>query len=169
MIGVEAAMQRFYVFAVMTALILPSTSAAQPSQEGTHSSDPQQQIADVEEQRRQAVLHNDIDALQRLLAPEFTSIYMIFGSKVGTKADELALNGAGSRKVESWKQSEVNIRVYSNVGLVTGLAEIVDRLNGDHRHVRVRYTHVWVKHDGRWQLVHRHTNRVATLEGPAPK
>ncbi|PYU44280.1 MAG: hypothetical protein DMG54_09700 [Acidobacteria bacterium] len=128
----------------------------------------EQQVRKVEEERRQAILRNDIKSLDWLMAPEYTAIFNLTGGRVTTKADELALNQPDARKVESWNPTDVNIRIYGNVGLVTGLAEIIDVLKGERRHIRVRYTHVWVKRNGGWQLVHRHTTRVATIEGPEP-
>ena len=128
----------------------------------------EQQIRTVEEERRQAILRNDIKALDVLMASDYTAVFQILGSRVITKAEELALNQSDARKVESWNPTEVNIRIYDNVGLVTGLAEVVDVSKGERRHIRFRYTHVWVKRNGTWQLVHRHTTRVATTEGPEP-
>jgi ketosteroid isomerase-like protein len=128
----------------------------------------EQQIRKVEEERRQAILRNDIKALDLLMAPEYTAVFQVNGGRVTTKADELAVDQPDARKVESWNPTDVSIRIYDKVGLVIGLADIIDVLKGDRRHIRVRYTHLWVKRNGNWQLVHRHTTRVATLEGPEP-
>jgi ketosteroid isomerase-like protein len=122
----------------------------------------------MENERREALLHNDIATLDRLLAPEFTRISSSTGDRVVARAEELAGNASGQRKVDSWEPADVVVQIYGNVGLVTGLAEVTDALGGEGRHIRFRYTHVWVKRDGRWQLVHRHTTRVATIKGPAP-
>jgi ketosteroid isomerase-like protein len=128
----------------------------------------EQQVRKAEEERRQAILHNDIKALDSLMAPEYTSIFSLTGGRVTTKAEELAVDQPGSRKVESWDSTEVSIQIYGDVGLVIGLGELNDVLKGERRHIRFRYTHVWVKRNGSWQLVHRHTTRVATMEGPEP-
>lgn len=128
----------------------------------------EQQIKRVEEERRQAILRNDIKALDLLIAPDYTAVMNLFGGKVTTKTDELALDQSDARKVESWNPTDVSIRIYDNVGLVVGLAEVTDILKGERRHIRFRYTHLWVKRNGSWRLVHRHTTRVATLEGPEP-
>ena len=128
----------------------------------------EQQVRKVEEERRQAVLRNDIKALDLLIAPDYTAVMNLFGGKVITKTDELALDQPDARQVESWNPTDVRIRIYDNVGLVIGLAEVTDILKGERRHIRFRYTHLWVKRNGTWQLVHRHTTRVATLEGPEP-
>jgi len=122
----------------------------------------------MESERRQALLRHDSRALELLLAPEFTQIGSNTGERIVTEVQVLADNDSGTRRVQSWEASDVNIRVYGHVGLVTGLAEVTDTLRGEARHIRFRYTHVWVKQNGRWRLVHRHTNRVATLQGPAP-
>ena len=127
-----------------------------------------QEIARMESERREALLHHDTRALERLLAPEFTQIGNLTGERVITRAEALASNDSGTRRVQSWDASDVNIRMYGIVGLVTGLADVTDTLRGEARHIRFRYTHIWVKRNGRWQLVHRHTNRVATLQGPIP-
>lgn len=154
------------VVAAGTASLLPIPRYSWGQTEG--NAEVEQQVRKVEEERCQAILRNDVKALDLLMASEYTAIFQINGGRVTTKADELAVNQPDTRKVESWDPTDVNIRIYGDVGLVTGLAEIIDVLNGDRRHIRVRYTHVWVKRNGSWQLVHRHTTRVATIEGPKP-
>jgi hypothetical protein len=52
----------------------------------------EQQVRKVEEERRQAVLRNDIKALDLLIAPDYTAVMNLFGGKVITKTDELALD-----------------------------------------------------------------------------
>lgn len=122
----------------------------------------------MEEQRRQAILRNDIKALERLLAPEQTSITSLNAGKVTTRDRELSVNQPETRQLQSWEPKSVDVRLYGNVGMVTGLAEVKDVLRGDTRHFIVQYTHIWVKRNGAWQLVHRHTNRVSTIVGPPP-
>ena len=61
----------------------------------------EQQVRKVEEERRQAILRNDTKALDLLMAPEYTAIFNLTGGRVTTKADELAMDQPGTRKVES--------------------------------------------------------------------
>lgn len=144
------------------------TTLAYSSAKAQSDAGAEQQVRKAEEERRQAILRNDIKSLDLLIAPDYTAVMNLFGGKVTTKTDELALDQSDARKVESWDATDVNIRIYGDVGLVIGLAEVTDILKSERRHIRFRYTHVWVKRNGRWQLVHRHTTRVATLEGPEP-
>ena len=130
---------------------------------------PEGELTRMERERVEAIKRSDLKALDRIYAPEYTAIVSLNPGKVVSKAEELAIQGPESRQLQSWEPSGVAIRIYGNFGLVTGLADIKDVLGGQRRHIRVQYTHVWVKRDdGSWQLVHRHVNRVATLEGPAP-
>jgi hypothetical protein len=101
------------------------------------------------------------------------SLYGRRGSHMGdshfAKGEDVnIMDRPGERRVESWDPTEVEIQIYGNVGLVIGLAEVADVLRGERRHIRFRYTHVWVRRNGSWQSVHRHTTRVATIEGPEP-
>src|SRR2546427_5850690 len=85
----------------------------------------EQQIRKVEEERRQAILHNDIKALDSLIAPEYTAVFQINGGRGTTKADQMAMGQPGARKGESWDFTHVNNRIYDNVGLVGGLSGII--------------------------------------------
>jgi ketosteroid isomerase-like protein len=154
------------VVTASTAFLLSIQPYSWAQSEGNAAAE--QQVRKAEEERREAILRNDIKALGLLMAPEYTAIFNLTGGRVTTKADELAMDQPGARKVESWDPTDVSIQIYGDVGLVIGLAEVTDVLKGERRHIRFRYTHVWVKRNGSWQLVHRHTTRVATIEGPEP-
>ena len=45
----------------------------------------EQQVRKVEEERRQAILRNDIKALDSLIAPEYTAVFSLFRGKVHYK------------------------------------------------------------------------------------
>ena len=155
-----------YAVAVVVALASMGGRGSDPLKPDTGQSDAELRMA--ENARRQAIVQNDARALDTLLAEEFTSISSLRAGRVTSKAEELEFNAVTTRHVQSWLPREEQLRSYGNVGIVTGLAEVTDILRGDRRHITFQYTDIWVRRAGRWQLVHRHTNRVATLEGPAP-
>lgn len=78
------------------------------------------------------------------------------------------MNRAGDRQVESWEETDVVLRRYGDTAVVTGRAVVKDRLTAGSRASRIlrnetgtrdftfRFTHIWAKLDGRWQLVGRH-------------
>ena len=155
-----------HVVAVVVAMTSMGGQVADRQNPDTGQSEAELRMA--ENARRQAILQNDARALDTLLAQEFTSIGSLNAGRVTSKAEELAFNAAVTRRVQSWLPRDEQFRIYGNVGVVTGLAEVTDILRGDRRHLIFQYTDIWLHRSGRWQLVHRHTNRVATLEGPAP-
>lgn len=119
----------------------------------------EQEILRLEEERCEAILHNDAAAMQRLLADEF--IVTDVQGKVHDKADEVALYKDARRQTESWDPSEVKVRVYGDMAVVTQRAAVKDVLEGDRRDVQLRLTHVWVERDGRWQAIARHATRIS--------
>lgn len=129
-----------------TVLIISASSFALDSPAQSQSADAkllEQEIRAMEEQRRQAILRNDIKALERLLAPEQTSITSLNAGRVTTRDRELSVNQPETRQLRSWEPKSVDVRLYGNVGMVTGLAEVKDVLRGDTRHFIVQYTHIW--------------------------
>jgi ketosteroid isomerase-like protein len=117
-----------------------------------------------EGERLEAIKQGDIESLGRMYAPEYTAVFSLNPGRAVSKVEELALQGPQSRRLQSWEPSDVKVRVYGLVGLVTGVACLQDVWRGKERHIHSQYTHIWVKRDGDWQLVHRHINRMATPE-----
>jgi hypothetical protein len=117
------------------------------------------EVQAVEEARRQAVLHGDRKAMDVLMAEDYMVITTV--GVVDDKTGELALYENGQRRAESWESRDTRIRVYGQTAVVTGLALVADTLRGQARRIRFRYTHVWVKRDGRWRVVSRQATTVA--------
>jgi ketosteroid isomerase-like protein len=137
--------------AATASLALAQDSFAQPRQ----TSKAEEEVRQAENARREAILQNDTAALDRLMANSYMAT--LDAGDVKTKADEIALDREGSRKIESWEASDVVIRLYGNTAVVTGRAAVKDSLRDEGmRDFTFRFTHVWIKLDGRWQLVARH-------------
>jgi hypothetical protein len=126
----------------------------------------------MEVERLEAIRHGNADVLERVYAPEYTAVFSRTPGAVVSKVQELALQRLEAGRLQLCELSDMSIRIYGNVGLVTGLASVQDVLPGNKRnlhsrHARVsQYTHLWVKRDGAWQLVHRHVHRLQASEGP---
>jgi ketosteroid isomerase-like protein len=115
----------------------------------------EREVRQAEDARRNAILHNDAAALDRLIADSFLST--LDDGRLITKAGEVAANRTSDRKVESWNETDIKIRLYGNTAIVTGLATVKDRFRDEGpREFAFRFTHVWAKLDNRWQLVGRH-------------
>ncbi len=125
------------------------------------SAETEQQIRRLEEERRQAVLHNDTKALDRLYADDMTTIDIrgIFHSN-SNKAS-VNLNAKGTRTTTSWVADEMTVRAYGDTAVVTQRAQITDVIGDESRSFSARLTHVWVKLQGQWRLAARHATRIS--------
>ncbi|MBL8291357.1 MAG: nuclear transport factor 2 family protein [Bryobacterales bacterium] len=131
------------------------------SQETQDIPSAEREVRLAENARRDAVLRNDTGVLNQLIADSFVGT--LDDGRVVNKAAELRANRLGDRKVEAWDSTNVAIRIYGNAAVVTGHAAVKDRFfNEGVRDFTFRYTHVWAKLDGRWQLVVRHISGRST-------
>jgi len=125
-----------------------------------------QQILEREEERHQAILHNDAAAMDRLLAEDF--VVTDNEGRTHDRADELSLYKNGRRQTQSWDASDVKVHVYNgDAGVVTERVTVKDVLDGKPRQVVFRLTDVWIRSGGTWKVVARHGTRIAEPETTA--
>lgn len=127
-------------------------------------------IRQLEEQERQAVLGQDVAALERLWAEEF--IVNNPQNQISPNRDAvLALVKRGLIRYEAFERRIESIRFSSDIAIVMG-AETVEPV-GDTPHaggtVERRFTNVWGKQDGTWQMIARHANVIAPASGHSAK
>jgi hypothetical protein len=71
---------------------------------------------------------------------------------------ELAIPGM---KMEPYEPLDVQVRMYSDTAVVTGRMQQRFTLGGIRYANDLRYTDVWVKRKGRWQLASAHISSIA--------
>jgi ketosteroid isomerase-like protein len=100
-----------------------------------------------------AYMKRDITALERIAADDY-SITSITG-EVMTKAQDLAKLKTYIAADAAFKLSteDAKTRVYGDTAVLTGALTNSWTDSGKEMNVRVRYTNVWVKRNGRWQVV----------------
>ena len=99
----------------------------------------------------QAIMRGDAAALERIFADEY--IYTNPKCEVLGKEEQIAELSSGAGKLEGAKSDDVRIRVYGETAVMTGRFTARSRRDGKDFQVEERYTAVWVRRDGRWQLV----------------
>ena len=123
-------------------------------------SDPVTALRQLDQQRIQAQIGADTAALDRLYAEDFIGIGP--SGTVRTKAQVIADFKSGSLRFQSITTDEVQWRVYGDTAVETGRST----MNGQDRSKTVprdnRFTRVWVKRQGRWQLVTNHYSLMVT-------
>ena len=110
-------------------------------------------IAYLEHEWNDADMKRDAAWFERNFASNFTNISSRTG-KLTRKADEIQDLKTRKETMTSEDLSDMQIRMAgSDTAVVTGIVRVQGR--GDNKPIdqRVAYTDVWVKRDGRWQVM----------------
>ena len=147
-------MRRTLVTAV---LVITATSIAlgqEHSASGDQRSSVEQAIRQVDNERIQAQIHADAAALDRIYADDFIGIGP--SGRVRTKPQVISDFTSHDLKFQSITTDEVQVRVYENTAVETGLSTMSGQDKGKAVPRDTRFTRVWVKQQGRWRLVANH-------------
>ena len=142
---------------VMAVLVLTATSIALAQKQSVNRdqrSSVEQAIRQLDNERIQAQIGADAVALNRIYADDFIGVGP--SGTVRTKAQVISDFTSGELKFQSITTDEVQVRVYENTAVETGLSTMVGQDKGRAVPRDTRFTRVWVKQQGRWQLVANH-------------
>ena len=124
--------------------------------------DPITVLKQLDQERIQAQIGADAAALDRLYAEDFIGIGP--SGTVRAKAQVLADFTSGRLRFQTITTDDVQWRVYGDTAVETGRST----MNGQDRGKTVprdnRFTRVWVKRQGRWQLVMNHYSLLVTQQ-----
>ena len=99
------------------------------------------QVIKAEERLRQAMMNNDVEVLDELIAPD-----LLFTGHLGqlaTKANDLAAHRARLLRLEKCEPSERHIQVYADFAVVSVLMHLVGTYADEPIDQQMRYTRVW--------------------------
>jgi hypothetical protein len=108
--------------------------------------------------RFEAQVKGDVAALDKLLATDLT--YVHSSGVVETKDEFVGAIRSGKYKYKSIVPEGVTVRAHGDTAVVHGKATIDVVSSGRDVHVLLVFTDVWVKRDGRWQMVSWHSTRL---------
>ena len=118
------------------------------------------QIVEVEQRLRQAMLASDVSALDELLAPE-----LVFTSHLGqvlSKQDDLGAHQSGLVQISELTPSEQTIQVHGDVAVVAVRVHLAGSYAGTPSEADFRFTRVWARSaGGNWQVVAGHASIAA--------
>ena len=114
----------------------------------------EQTIRRLDDERIQAQVHADAATLDRIYADDFIGVGP--SGTVRTKPQVLADFTSGDLKFQSITTEEVQVRVYGNTAVETGLSTMTGQDKGKDVPRDTRFTRVWVNQRGRWRLVANH-------------
>ena len=152
-------MRRIPIMVAMVCASFVSSFAHAPHEKPGGQSETKELILLLEKEGREATLNNDIKANDRLLADTWLNINP--DGSVTSKAKLMELLKAGSFKIASIENDDVVVRVYESAAVVTGRSTTKRESQGGEVLTRqVRFTRVYAKPNGRWQVVSAHNTLI---------
>ena len=103
----------------------------------------------------EAIVKRDTATLDRLLADEFE---FVGGVKKAAYLNSIKTQAADA--VTSAVSTDLQVLVYGNTAVVTGLDTISGQNKGQPYTSKWLYTDVWIKRAGRWQCVRTHASAL---------
>lgn len=141
---------------ILLALVNSGYATAQTDSSDKRNVD---EILKLEELRNQAVLHGDVDALDRMTSDDYT--FITLRGEIRTKSEILEGFKSGSFHYESREISDLKVRIYgNNTAVVTGRSLQEGSENGKDYSGDYRFTRVYVKQNGRWLTVALQTTLI---------
>ena len=140
--------------AILVLTVAPIGVGQKQSGRDSHRIRVEETIRNLDNERIQAQIHADAMALDRIYAADFTGVGP--SGTVRTKPQVISDFTSGDLKFQSITTDDVQVRVYGNTAVETGLSTMIGRDKGQAVPRDTRFTRVWVKQEGRWRLVANH-------------
>jgi ketosteroid isomerase-like protein len=119
----------------------------------------EQQVTQLEHQSHEAFLQGDTETLGRILADDF--IFTDPEGKLSTKAEWIADMTSGELTFESVRIDDLQVRLYGDAAVTLGRVAMKGQSKEGDFSGQYCYTAMYVKRDGRWQVVAEQANLLA--------
>ena len=150
------------VTAVLALALTSIVMAQEQSTAGTQRSNIEQVIRQLDGERIQAQIGADAAALDRIYADDFIGVGP--SGTVRTKKQVILDFTSGDLKFQSITTDDVQVRVYGNTAVETGRSTMIGQDKNKVVPRDNRFTRVWVKLHGSWQLVANHYSLLVTQQ-----
>ena len=149
-----------YAKLFVAALIIPAISLPALANKPQASADIAE-LSKLEQVWNDAYVHSNIEPLEQLLADDL--IVTMTDMAVLTKAQSIGLLRSGRLKFPRYETSDIRIRVYGDAAVVTGRLQRTRTVEGNNVDDDWRFTKVYVRRAGKWQVVAWHASTSARL------
>lgn len=126
----------------------------------------EQTILDLERKLSEASVRSDIAVLLRIVGDDYIGIEAI--GKIETKAGWIDGIKSEAVIVEAEEPTQMKVRMYGDVAVVTGHLSIQDKRDNKIGHHEVAFTDVWVRRNGSWQIVNYQGTMMPSRPAGAP-
>jgi ketosteroid isomerase-like protein len=155
-------MRPVLLIAVLVLAVASMGVAQEQSATGSHEPSVEETIKKVDNERIQAQIHADATALDRIYAADFIGVGP--SGTVRTKPQVILDFTSGNLKFQSITTDQVQVRVYGDTAVETGLSTMIGQDKGKTVPRDTRFTRVWVKQQGHWRLVANHYSSQGTRQ-----
>jgi len=137
-----------------------TTIQAQTAQKTQSEDEITREVLHVEEVQDHAVAIGDVKTLDQIWADDL--VYTTPSGEIQTKAQHLAEFQSGARKFDTMQHDDIKAWAYGpNVVVLMGRSTSTIHYRGEVSVGPRRFTNVFVKMNGRWQIVSHHVTDVA--------
>jgi len=137
-------------FFALTAILALALYAAPAAQDKAGSAD-EIQVRQLERAWNQAEMRQEVGAIDSLLGDSLA--YTDYDGSFMNKKEYLKWIVDPEQKADHIYDEGLNIQVYGNAAVVTGVYRETGKNKGKAYVVRSRYTDMWIKRNGLWQCV----------------
>jgi len=115
------------------------------------------ELVELSHELVRSVQEHDQARLAELLADEFT----LLGAAGELDRAGLLEAAGGTYEIDSFSYDEIDSEVYGNTAVLVSRYRQAGRFAGADVSRDLRVTDIWVRRDGRWQIVRRHASASA--------
>lgn len=131
----------------------------QETSEGAQEPASSMELSRLEDVWNEAHVRGDANGLDSLWANDL--IVTVPNMRVLTKVEAIGILRSGRMKFEHYQTSDIRIRVYGEAAVVTGQLQRTRSINGQDVDDNWRFTKVYIRRAGRWQVVAWHASTIA--------
>ena len=149
------------ILLIAFALLISSTiGSAQSKKQPPKTERIQNELMQIERDIGDANVRRDKAYFEKIEADEF--IFTDSGGGLTNKTEDVASfdKPAGETKLVSYTPDEMKVTIYGDTAVATGRVTSVYRGPKGEATIRSRFTDVFVKKNGRWQIVAGHSSRL---------
>ncbi|MFI1705023.1 nuclear transport factor 2 family protein [Streptomyces griseoruber] len=115
-------------------------------------------ILELDQERREAMIRADVDALAQLLADDVMWIHAT--ARVDTKEGLLASIASGKTKYLAIDSSDETLRFHGGIAFLSAVADMKCEIAGETRDIQNRYTIVYAPAGDGWKVVNWQSTSV---------
>jgi ketosteroid isomerase-like protein len=139
------------------ALTLLGVLVAVPTHAQTRNAKEQEVLKASQTSNDASLIKKDRATMERLYADDYTYIHS--NGTVANKTQDIAASMSPDQAWTAHKSDDMRVRIYRDVAVVTGISTLTGSAKGYVSGPR-RFTEVWVRRNGRWQLVNGQSTLV---------